>query len=88
MLCFFKGLLFSLDVFRRHLVPNICWLQKQISQENVPQLCLLEFSASQKLTDSRAIWYLYGTDLKDFMENLKEKSHNSLIIHNSEQEIY
>ena len=40
----------------------------------------LEFSASQKLTESMATRYPCGTHLKILTENLTEKSHNSLFL--------
>ena len=34
LLCILKVFLLSLDIFRRHLVLNICWLQKQTTKGN------------------------------------------------------
>ena len=45
----------------------------QVSSVNEPQLWSLEFSASQKLTESRTTRYPYGTYLKSLKENLTEK---------------
>ena len=57
---------------------HICWLQKQVSKVNEPQLWPLEFYASQKLTKSKTTRYTYGTYLKILTEDLTEKSRNSL----------
>ena len=66
-------------------MPNIYWLQKQVSYENEPQLWPLEFSASQKLTELRTRWYPYGTYLQMLTQNLTEKSHNSLFLRDQTQ---
>ena len=57
LLCILKGYLLFLSIFRSYIVPNICWLQKQVFWENEPQLWLLEFLATQTLTESRAARY-------------------------------
>ena len=73
VLCILKGFLLSLDILQRHLVPNICWLQKQIPEENKPQLWSFEFPGSQKVTESRITRYPYGTYLHILAEILREK---------------
>ena len=62
-LCILKGSLLSMDIFWSHLVLIIYWLQKQVSLENEPQQWLLEFSATQKVTQSRTTRYSYGAYL-------------------------
>lgn len=54
-------------------MPNICWLQKQIPEENKPQLWSFEFPGSQKVTESRITRYPYGTYLHILAEILREK---------------
>ena len=57
LLCILKGYLLFWSIFRSYIVSNICWLQKQVFWENEPQPWLLEFSATQTLTESRAAQY-------------------------------
>ena len=70
---YFERFSVVLGHFQRHLVPNICWLQKQISEENKPQLWSFEFPGSQKVTESRITRYPYGTYLHILAEILREK---------------
>ena len=77
LLCILKCFLLSLDISLGHPVLNI-WLQNQVSDKNDPQLWPSEFSASQKLTESKTTHYSYGTYF-DRKCNRK-KSHNSLFL--------